>query len=97
MVDENTPGPGEFASYSQWHRALVNEFNRRIRKGMEFSAEEIRDVIGMPPESHPNKFGIAWREQLTKNEDKIRVVGLKKSAVKSARGRLLPIYQAVGK
>lgn len=97
MVDENTPGPGEFASYSQWHRALVTEFTKRVRKGIEFSAEDIRDVIGMPPESHPNQFGTAWRTLLTENEARLRVVGIRRSTVKSARGRLLPIYQAVAK
>ena len=77
-----------------WENRFRVVFERKMRQRKPFTSDDIRRSVGLPPDKHPNYFGITFRKFLAANSYRLVVVGLTRSENKSARGRMLITYQA---
>jgi len=86
----------DFESTNEWRVAFGREFKKHMDSGCEFSSDDIRELVGLPPEAHPNVFGSEWRYLLNTYRDFIRIAGIRRSRVRASRGRMLLTYRKVG-
>ena len=75
----------------QWTEAARFAVERFGYRGVEFSAEDIREKAGDPPGS-PNALGALLHA--LEAEGKIRVVGFRRSSRPSSHGRRILVWMA---
>lgn len=85
----------DFQSTGEWKVAFRREFDRLVKSGAEFSSEDVRGAVGLPPEGHWNRFGAVFRHSVNLHRENLRIVGLKRSAYIASHGRYLPVYRTV--
>lgn len=81
------------ADDTEYKTAFDKAFNRLVRSGHEFSADDIRDRIGMPARS--NQMGALWSGALRRNRASVKLAGIKASSNKASHGSVIMVYQGV--
>lgn len=75
----------------EYKASFDRAFHRLVKSGREFSADDIRSMVGVPP--RPNMIGAMWNGAIRRYGNSVSVVGIKPSSNRRSNGSIIMVYK----